>query len=223
MYPNHRAARAREVALRHSSCEADEQSGAIRGGANSGHPGLSGPSEIAPGSPPRRLAMLETAAWPKASAGAQAAFGQARERLAQLGAEIADRRSDPAISAVEDAIDDAVAVTFAIFDWEFRWPLGNYAKRNGLSEGVRRRLASKLPVEDRNPAFNIPASLLGVPAISLPPKAAEGVPILAPPSGPSTAFPDPRFAALPPPHRWPTPRVLPKPTHPLPQGRCHRK
>src|SRR5580704_16600354 len=181
-----------------------------RVGGDPGHPGLRGPSEIAPASPPRRLAMLETAAWPKASAGAQAAFGQARERLAELGAEIADRRSDPSIAAVEDAIADAVAVTFAIFDWEFRWPLGNYAKRNGLSEGMRRRLASaqQMTLDDYraalrrreeirkryadasgrfdgfvtlaatgaapvgltwtgDPAFNVPASLLGVPAISL--------------------------------------------------------
>ena len=182
-----------------------------RVGGDPGHPGLRGPSEIAPASLPRRLAMLETAAWPKASPGAQAAFGQARGRLAELGAEIGDRRSDPSIAAVEEAISDAVAVTFAIFDWEFRWPLGNYAKRNGLSEGMRRRLASaqQMALDDYrtalrrreeirrryadasgrfdgfvtlaatgaapvgltwtgDPAFNVPASLLGVPAISLP-------------------------------------------------------
>jgi Asp-tRNA(Asn)/Glu-tRNA(Gln) amidotransferase A subunit family amidase len=182
-----------------------------RVGGDPGNPGLRVPGDMPLTSPPRRLAVLETAAWLKASAGAQAAFGQARGRLAELGAEIGDRRSDPSISAVEDAIADAVAVTFAIFDWEFRWPLGNYAKRNGLSEGMRRRLASaqQMTLDDYrtalrrreeirkryadtsgrfdgfvtlaatgaapvgltwtgDPAFNVPASLLGVPAISLP-------------------------------------------------------
>ncbi len=89
--------------------------------------------------------------------------------------------------------------------------MGNYAKRNGLSEGMRRRLASaqQMSLEDYraalsrreeirrryadasrgydacvtlvatgaapvglswtgDPAFNVPASLLGVPAIALP-------------------------------------------------------
>jgi len=192
----------------------------VRVGGDPGHPGLRGPSEIPPASPPRRLAMIETAAWPKASAGAQAALGRARERLAKLGVEIGDRRSDPGIAAVEDAITDVVAVTFAIFDWEFRWPLGNYAKRNGLSEGMRRRLASaqQTTLDDYraalrrreeirkryadasgpydgfvtlaatgaapvglawtgDPAFNVPASLLGVPAVSLPFLQDENMPL----------------------------------------------
>jgi Asp-tRNA(Asn)/Glu-tRNA(Gln) amidotransferase A subunit family amidase len=182
-----------------------------RVGGDPGYPGLRGPSETPPAGKPRRLAMLETAAWPKASAGAQAAFGQARQRLAELGVEMEDRHSDPDIAAVEDAIADAVPVTFQIFDWEFRWPLGHYARRNGLSEGMRQRLASgqQMTLDDYrvalrrreeirkryaeasgrydafvtlaatgaapvgltwtgDPAFNVPASLLGVPAISLP-------------------------------------------------------
>lgn len=183
----------------------------MRVGGDPGHPGLCGPSEIPPASPPRRLAMLETAGWQKASAGAHAALGQARERLLELGVAVGDRRNDASVAAVEDAIGDAIPVTFQIFDWEFRWPLGNYAKRNGLSEGMRRRLASaqQMTVDDYraalrrrheirkryadasgqyegfvtlgatgaapvglgwtgDPAFNVPGSLLGVPAISLP-------------------------------------------------------
>jgi Asp-tRNA(Asn)/Glu-tRNA(Gln) amidotransferase A subunit family amidase len=182
-----------------------------RVGGDPGHPGLRGPNEVPAAAPVCRLAMLETAAWPKASAGAQAAFAQARKRLVELGAEVEDRHNDPNVAAVEDAIADAVAVTFQIFDWEFRWPLGSYARRNGLSEGMRRRLASaqqmtldeyraalrrREEIRKRyaeasarydgfvtlaatgaapvglswtgDPAFNVPASLLGVPAISLP-------------------------------------------------------
>src|SRR5580700_5644703 len=52
-----------------------------RVGGDPGNPGLRVPGDMPLTSPPRRLAVLETAAWPKASAGAQAAFGQARERL----------------------------------------------------------------------------------------------------------------------------------------------
>src|ERR1700719_4843092 len=50
-------ARAREVALRHSSCEADEQSGAIRcgvGGAKGGDQGECGPAAHAPDSAPHK-------------------------------------------------------------------------------------------------------------------------------------------------------------------------
>src|SRR6202035_1134227 len=50
-------ARAREVALRHSSCEADEQSGANRcgaGGAKGGDQGECGPAAHAPDSAPHK-------------------------------------------------------------------------------------------------------------------------------------------------------------------------
>jgi Asp-tRNA(Asn)/Glu-tRNA(Gln) amidotransferase A subunit family amidase len=182
-----------------------------RVGGDPGHEGLSGPAAVPDPILPGSLAVLETAGWAKASSGARAAFANACERLTKLGVRLADRHSDPAIERFEATISEATALTFRIFDWEFRWPLGNYAMRNGLSEGMRRRLesAQQLTLEDYrralrrrqdiraeyaelstgydgfvtlaatgaapaglswtgDPSINIPASLLGVPAISLP-------------------------------------------------------
>ena len=125
-----------------------------------------------------------------------------------------------AVEAFEATISDASALTFRIFDWEFRWPLAGYAARNGLSEGMRRRVesAQQLTLDDYrealrrrreiraeyaqldrqydgivtlaatgaapiglswtgDPTVNIPASLLGVPAISLPFLSDENMPL----------------------------------------------
>src|SRR5262249_60211224 len=90
------------------------------------------------------LAVRKTGGGSKAGAGAHAAFGQARRRLGDLGVTRADRHSDRQIATFEQIIAEAVPVTFQIFEWELRWPLGCYAKHNGLSEGMRRRLAAGL-------------------------------------------------------------------------------
>jgi Asp-tRNA(Asn)/Glu-tRNA(Gln) amidotransferase A subunit family amidase len=191
-----------------------------RVGGDPGHPGLNGPIMPPQARAPRRLALVETAGWTKASLGAREALAAARARLVELGIEVRDRRDDRDIEALETTIADAVPVTFKIFDWELRWPLGTYAKRAGLSDGMRRRLASSQAMtrEDYraalrrrreirehfaaasapyeaivtlsatgaapvglswtgDPVFNVPASLLGVPAISLPLLADEDLPL----------------------------------------------
>jgi len=56
----------------------------------------------------------------------------------------ADRRADPAIEEVEEAISDAAGLTRAINAWEGRWPLNTYARdmdRNKLSRHMQERLA----------------------------------------------------------------------------------
>jgi Asp-tRNA(Asn)/Glu-tRNA(Gln) amidotransferase A subunit family amidase len=178
-----------------------------------GDPGLPGLKASAPlgAQAPRRLALLETAGWKKASEGVRGALIAARKRLEALGREFADRHSDPQIDAFEFVIADAVPLTFRILDWELRWPLGSYEKHAGLSDALRKRLAGarKLTLDDYHaalerrreireryaalsarydgfvtlgatgaapiglgwtgdPVFNVPASLLGTPAVSLP-------------------------------------------------------
>jgi Asp-tRNA(Asn)/Glu-tRNA(Gln) amidotransferase A subunit family amidase len=190
-----------------------------RVGGDPGFPGLAGPAELS-ATAPRRFALMQTAGWDKASDGARAALAAAVERLGALGVTVADRRTDAGVDAFERTMSEAVAVTFRIFDWELRWPLGSYAKHDGLSEGIRKRLASgqALTLDDYrqalrrrqeirdeyeqvasgydavitlgatgaapvglswtgDPVFNIPASLLGVPAVSLPLLADEGLPL----------------------------------------------
>jgi Asp-tRNA(Asn)/Glu-tRNA(Gln) amidotransferase A subunit family amidase len=181
-------------------------------GGDPGYPGLYGPLLPPPARAPKRLAVLETSGWEKTSVGAREAFAGARKRLEQLGITLADRRSDPTIEQAEQALKQAVPLTFQIFEWELRWPLGAYANRpNGLTEALRRRLAAGMTqtlddyrealrrreeVRARyheaaanydacitlaatgaapvglgwtgDPVMNIPASLLGVPALSLP-------------------------------------------------------
>jgi Asp-tRNA(Asn)/Glu-tRNA(Gln) amidotransferase A subunit family amidase len=191
-----------------------------RVGGDPGHEGLNGPTAAPAAIRPSSLAVLETAGWAKASSGARAAFAGACQRLTKLGIGLADRHSDPAVEAFEATISEANAVTFRIFDWEFRWPLTGYAARNGLSAGMRRRVesAQQLTLDDYrdalrrrqeiraeyaklglrydgivtlaatgaapiglswtgDPTINIPASLLGVPAISLPFLSDENMPL----------------------------------------------
>jgi len=193
---------------------------ATRVGGDPGHPGLQGPMTLPAATAPRRLAFLESAGWEKASEGAKAAMAQARKRLSDLGVTVANRRSDPAIEAFERSIVEAGPVTFAIGDWEWRWPLATYAKREGLSEPMRKRLASGLAMttDDYRRALqrrqeireeyadvaakydgflllgatgaapvglsstgdttmNIPASLLGTPAITLPLLSDDNMPL----------------------------------------------
>ena len=188
-----------------------------------GDPGclpLEGPPTIPPATAPRRLAFLETAGWPKASEGARAAMTRACKRLAELGVAVVSRRDNPTIESFETTIAEASPLTFAIGDWEWRWPLGSYAKREGLSEPLRGRLASGMAmtadgyrralrrreeIRDEyaqvsagfdgfvllgatgaapvglgwtgDPTINVPASLLGTPAISLPLLSDEGMPL----------------------------------------------
>jgi Asp-tRNA(Asn)/Glu-tRNA(Gln) amidotransferase A subunit family amidase len=194
---------------------------AERVGGDPGYPGLYGPLLPPPARAPKRLAVLETSGWDKTSTGARNAFAAARQRLEQLGVTLADRRSDPKIEQAEEALMQASPLTFRIFEWELRWPLGAYANRpNGLTEALRRRLASGMThtiddyrkaLRDReevraryhdaalnydacitlaatgaapvglgwtgDPVMNIPASLLGVPALSLPLLQDENLPL----------------------------------------------
>jgi Asp-tRNA(Asn)/Glu-tRNA(Gln) amidotransferase A subunit family amidase len=194
---------------------------AERVGGDPGFPGLYGPLLPPPARAPQRFAVLETSGWEKTSAGARDAFAAASKRLEQFGVTLGDRRSDPKIEQAEAALTEAVPLTFRIFEWELRWPLGAYANRpNGLTEALRRRLATGMThtLDDYraalrrreevracyaeavvnydacitlaatgaapvglgwtgDPVMNIPASLLGVPALSLPLLQDENLPL----------------------------------------------
>jgi Asp-tRNA(Asn)/Glu-tRNA(Gln) amidotransferase A subunit family amidase len=191
-----------------------------RVGGDPGHIPLQGPITAPPPVAPKRLGLVETAGWPKASAGAKAALAEAGKRLAELGVTVTARSDDAAIEQLEATIAEAVPVTFQVGDWEWLWPLGAYEKHAGLSEAMRKRLANartmtpddytralrrRQEIRDRyaeiaagydgfillgatgaapvglgwtgDPVINVPASLLGVPAISLPLLADEGLPL----------------------------------------------
>jgi Asp-tRNA(Asn)/Glu-tRNA(Gln) amidotransferase A subunit family amidase len=115
-----------------------------RAGGDPGFPGVSGPVELPPARMPRRIALLETAGWPRVTDEAKGALRRARHTLAAAGIEIADRAGDPAIEAVEGAIADAWSLSMDINAWEGRWPLNTYARdmdRSSLSRSAQDRLA----------------------------------------------------------------------------------
>src|SRR5262249_40669574 len=117
---------------------------AARAGGDPGFPGVSGPVELPPARRPRRLALLETAGWQRATEEAKQALQRARRALAAADIEIADRTSDPAIEAVEGAIANAWSLSMDINAWEGRWPLNTYAldmDRSALSRSAQDRLA----------------------------------------------------------------------------------
>jgi Asp-tRNA(Asn)/Glu-tRNA(Gln) amidotransferase A subunit family amidase len=115
-----------------------------RAGGDPGYPGVLGPRELPASVPPRRLAMLRTGGWDKASDAAKSALAKARERLSKAGIEVIDAASSALVSDVEAAIADALTLSWGIVGWEGRWPLNTY-KRDmdaaGLSESALKRLA----------------------------------------------------------------------------------
>src|SRR5262245_34276723 len=115
-----------------------------RAGGDTGFPGGSGPAELPPARRPRRIAVLETAGWERATEEAKQGLRRARSTLAAAGIEIVDRAGDPAIEAVEVAIGDAWSLSMNINAWEGRWPLNTYARdmdRSALSQSAQDRLA----------------------------------------------------------------------------------
>ncbi len=103
---------------------------ADRVGGDPGYPGLIGPSLPPPARKPSRLAVLETPGWAKATPAAKAAFDAARERLAEAGVALSRRGDDPAIGAIETALERALPVSQAINTWESRWPINAYRARD---------------------------------------------------------------------------------------------
>ncbi len=115
-----------------------------RAGGDAGYVGITGPLAAPPANKPRRVAFLETAGWEKANDESKQALMAARERLASGGIEVADRKSDQQVAAVEDAIAESMNVSMNINAWEGRWPLNSYASDmdpSRLSESARNRLA----------------------------------------------------------------------------------
>ena len=114
-----------------------------RVGGDPGFPGIYGPMDAPASRTPKRVALLETAGWKDANDDAKQALTKAREVFTSGGVEIADRKSDDAVAAVEDAIADARGISMSINAWEGRWPLNTYARdmdRSKLSDSAQGRL-----------------------------------------------------------------------------------
>lgn len=111
--------------LAHSVADAWAVADAIarHAGGDPGWPPLAG-GPMPPARAPARLALIETAGWTKASAGARAELDTALERLKASGVAILDRHSSALVAAVEAVIADTMELAADILAFEFRWPLG---------------------------------------------------------------------------------------------------
>ncbi len=184
-----------------------------RVGGDAGTPGLQGPDRAPPAAKPRRLAVLETAGWDSASAGAKQRLNECVLRLKSAGIEIRSRHNDDKVAALETELINARQLSHRCNGWEARWFFRTMRDRDAsklsrtiiertqkyedltlaehradLKERARIRavhaeLAAScdacitLAAPDGapeglsstgNPEFAVPASLLGVPALSLP-------------------------------------------------------
>lgn len=195
---------------------------ATRAGGDPGYLGLTGPATLPGAQAPRKLLVLETDGWSRATPGAIAAFTAVREKLASAGIELIDRRSDEETEDFERMIVDIRTLSNTILSWETRWPLGGYVRRDASKihpltlarfneaksltqddynkaleqrQALRNAFAKLMSKADAvvtlaatgaapvglgstgDPGFNIPASMLGVPGLTLPILADEGLPL----------------------------------------------
>jgi len=103
---------------------------ADRAGGDPGYSGLIGPAAPPAAQQPRRLAVLETPGWAKASAGAKAAFAAAIETLAQADVKLLRRGDNAAVARAEAALERALPVSQQVNTWESRWPINAYRARD---------------------------------------------------------------------------------------------
>src|SRR5262249_25393569 len=123
---------------------------ARRVGGDPGFPRLAGPMTPPAAKKPRALAVLETAGWPVATAGARQELERALARLRSAGVAILTRRDTPRVEKAARALADPMPVTRPINKWEWVWPLNDYHRRdaNALSESMRERLKSAEAMEE---------------------------------------------------------------------------
>ena len=193
-----------------------------RVGGDAGTPGLQGPDALPPARKPSRLAVLETAGWDSASAGASQQLNECVMRLKSAGIEIRTRHNDDKVAALETDLVNAAELSHRCNGFETRWFFRAMRERDAdkLSRNILERAQKyedmtlaehRADLKERarvravhaelaatcdacialaapsgapegightgNPEFAVPASLLGVPALSLPLFAVDGMPL----------------------------------------------
>src|SRR5262247_3641363 len=168
---------------------------AVRAGGDPGYPGLNGPDQAPPPHQPQRLAALETPGWRVAEPGARQHMAETIARLTAAGVEVLTRAGNDKVAAADEAIADANSISGRINDWEGRWPLNDYRALIHQRDSIRQAYAALaahcdgcITLSAPGPAplglastgdasFAVSASLLGVPAISLPLFRLDGLPL----------------------------------------------
>ena len=112
-----------------------------RVGGDAGTPGLQGPDTVPAAAKPGRLAVLETAGWPTASAEAKAALDDSVTRLKSAGIEVHTRHNDDRVAALEKDLADAAELSHRCNGWETRWFFHTMRERDAsaLSRNITER------------------------------------------------------------------------------------
>src|SRR5579862_7814439 len=101
-----------------------------RVGGDAGTPGLQGPGKAPAAKQPRALAMLETAGWDVASAGAKASLEDRVARLQSAGVDIRTRHNDKKVAALEAELPQVTELSHRCNGWENRWFLHTMRDRD---------------------------------------------------------------------------------------------
>lgn len=110
---------------------------AQRVGGTPPHRGLRGGVTAPAPRRPTTLVRLSMRGWNETPPSSQAAFETAIERLRQAGVQVWDRRSEPAIEALEQELATLLEYSLDILAWETRWPLAAYRDHGGDQIGER--------------------------------------------------------------------------------------
>ena len=192
-------------------------------GGEPGHHALSIPDSPPFADKPRTLALLSPGAWGGAEERAVAELERVVRGLRAQGIHIADSASDPRVRALEESLREVSSNSYALVDWEHRWPVNSYNRcfPGGVSTTLAGRIAdcearmnqsdyhrlldwrtelrrqyeefvsnfegvlclsatAEAPLglgSTGDVSMNIPASTLGIPAISLPLLSSNGLPL----------------------------------------------
>ena len=92
-----------------------------RVGGDAGTVGLQGPPSVPPPRKPQALALLETAGWAVASAGAKARLAETVARLKSAGIGIRTRHDDERIAALEKELVKAQELSHRVNGFEGQW------------------------------------------------------------------------------------------------------
>ena len=101
-----------------------------RVGGDAGTPGLQGPDKAPAAKKPRALAVLETAGWDVASAGAKANLEDCVARLQSAGVDIRTRHNDKKVAALEAELPQVTELSHRCNGWENRWFLHTMRDRD---------------------------------------------------------------------------------------------
>jgi Asp-tRNA(Asn)/Glu-tRNA(Gln) amidotransferase A subunit family amidase len=91
---------------------------------------------------PNRLALLMPGRWGAASPSAIGSLRAAAERIETAGVEICRSSMDTRIERLENELSTVSERSYALVDWEHRWPVNTYRRQheNSVSETLRARI-----------------------------------------------------------------------------------